>query len=675
MTATLQRLLAAACFTGMLAVLAHAQDTPLSQHRTKIRIRGVQSISEKQALDLLGGRLAFARSKPPTQALAEDAAFMLRRMLENQGFANPSITASTGPGTIFLDVAEGPRLTLGSVHLPDPEQKEAKRLSELFSSVSRKHDQLTSQQAPFRESDVGAGLDIILADFNSRGYWAAEASVEKRSTDPKTGEVNFIIRTRPGPLHQLGTASFQGDTHGLADQLKATAGAFRGMPATTNNINGLRASVENIFRRRGFKEAGIRMGVETSGSALVPVFTITAGTRYRRGDLEVVGLQRTRRDSVMRFADGLEGEYYDESEVERRIRGLLSTGAFAGVQVEASPRGDFLDATLTLDEGKARGVSVYGGFGNYDGPILGGRYYDRNFGGRLLNFSTGAEVNTRGLLGEVKLIDPWIDSAGSKLGGRLFALSRDHEGYDKWENGASISYTRMLADRAPFTAELGYSWVDVDPDGIPSALLGDTNYSHLYLRVTQQLDRRDNPLTPTRGWHVAGSAQAGVAAGSSEVGYLKLEAAASWHTPVATDHRLSLGLRAGSILHSSTPNSLPIDLRFFLGGPDSVRSFPERQLGPHAPSNDPLGGEAYWVFNAEYVHQISGPLSLVVFTDAGSLSRSFEKQGFDQVEIAAGLGLRLDLPIGPIRLEYGHNLTQDINEPSGTWHLAIGIAF
>jgi outer membrane protein insertion porin family len=674
-TTILQRLITAACLTGMLATLAPAQDALPSKQRTTIRIRGVQSITERQALELLGDRLTFARSKPPTQALAEDAAFMLRRLLENQGFANPSVAASFGAGTIFLDVTEGSRLTLGSVYLPDPEKKEAARLSELFSSISSKNNRLNSQQTPFRESNVDEGLDIILADFHSRGYWAAEAKVEKRATDPKTGEVNLIIRTKPGPLHQLGTASFQGDSRGMTGQLTAVANAFRGMPATTNNINGLRASVEDVFRRSGFKKAGIRMSVEPSGSTLAPVFTITAGTRYRRGELDIVGLERTRHESVLRFADGLEGEYYDESEVERRIRGLLGTGAFSGVQIDTTPRGDFLDATLSFTEGQARGYSVYGGFGNYDGSILGGRYYDRNFGGRLLNFSTGAEFNNRGILGEVKLIDPWFDGAGSKLGGRLFALTRDHEGYDKLENGAAISYTRMLAEKAPFTAEFGYSWVDTDPDGIPSALLGDTNYSHLYLRVTQQLDRRNDPLLPTRGWQFSGAAEAGLASGSSQVGYLKLEAAASWHTPVAENNHLSLGLRAGSIMHSSTPNGLPIDLRYFLGGPDSVRSFPERELGPHAPSNDPLGGEAYWVFNAEYVHQLSGPLKLVVFTDAGGLSRSFEDQGFDEVEVAAGLGLRLDLPVGPIRLEYGHNLTRDTNEPSGTWHLAIGIAF
>jgi outer membrane translocation and assembly module TamA len=39
------------------------------------------------------------------------------------------------------------------------------------------------------------------------------------------------------------------------------------------------------------------------------------------------------------------------------------------------------------------------------------------------------------------------------------------------------------------------------------------------------------------------------------------------------------------------------------------------------------------------------------------------------------MGIRIDLPVGPIRFEYGHNLTRDEGEPSGTWHFAIGTAF
>jgi outer membrane translocation and assembly module TamA len=126
---------------------------------------------------------------------------------------------------------------------------------------------------------------------------------------------------------------------------------------------------------------------------------------------------------------------------------------------------------------------------------------------------------------------------------------------------------------------------------------------------------------------------------------------------------------------SGAPDDLPIDLRFFLGGPRSVRSYSEREMGPRSRTGYPIGGEGYWVANAEYIRSVAGPMKLVGFVDTGSLSRTADSLGSATPDVAVGLGLRFDLPVGPVRLEYGHNLTKDPGEPSGAWHFAIGIAF
>ena len=42
---------------------------------------------------------------------------------------------------------------------------------------------------------------------------------------------------------------------------------------------------------------------------------------------------------------------------------------------------------------------------------------------------------------------------------------------------------------------------------------------------------------------------------------------------------------------------------------------------------------------------------------------------------AAGLGLRYDLPIGPLRVDYGFNLNRERGEPKGTFHIGFGFAF
>ncbi len=650
-----------------------------AQGGSPIEIRGVRSISNHQALSLIDNRIAFVKGRPPTPALADDAAFILKLLLENHGFEDPEVTPSIEGGKIILNVKEGRRLWLGSVRIKGVPEEDAIRMSKLFSSTSEKRrvEEVGEKNPPFLESDVATGLDMILADFRSRGFWSAKADILKRGTDPATGEVKFVVQTVPGPLHTIGSAVFNGPTQGLDSPLRQAAAVYQDLPATTANINGLRADVEKVFTTRGYTKVSISMAMDTKSETkrLHPVFTIHPGIRYRRGGFEIDGIRRTRPEAIHRFGQGIEGddEYYNEEDMTRRINALLSTGAFSAVQFDTKPRGDFLDATLHVEEGEARGASFYGGFGTYEGPIFGASYYDRNFQGRLWNFTSGFEITGRTLLGNIGMAAPWIDSHGSRLSGRFFAMSRSNEGYDKFETGFAAQFVRQLAKDAPFTLSAGLSWVSISSTGIPMLDLGDDTYVHAFLSARQDYDRRDNPVMPTKGWNVYGLAELGLAQGNENTTYLKIEGGAAYYLPVAEVHRVAFGLRAGNIFTAGA--QLPIDLRYFLGGADSVRSFPEREMPPRTKYNFPRGGESYWVANIEYLHQIVGPLKAVAFLDGGGLSESSSGFGFDDVNFAAGLGLRLDLPIGPVRFEYGHNLTRDLGEPSGTFHFSIGLAF
>ena len=141
---------------------------------------------------------------------------------------------------------------------------------------------------------------------------------------------------------------------------------------------------------------------------------------------------------------------------------------------------------------------------------------------------------------------------------------------------------------------------------------------------------------------------------------------------------LAFGARAG-IIHvlgsESTPFDLPIDERFFNGGSSTVRSFNERDLGPHDNQGHPLGGEFFTVFNAEYTFPIYGELQGAVFFDAGNLLPSSENPSFSDMRYALGGGLRYKLPIGPIRLDYGVNPDPQRHEANGAFHFSFGFAF
>src|SRR5213079_1585067 len=142
---------------------------------------------------------------------------------------------------------------------------------------------------------------------------------------------------------------------------------------------------------------------------------------------------------------------------------------------------------------------------------------------------------------------------------------------------------------------------------------------------------------------------------------------------------LEFGARAGLVrpLKESTSDitAIPIDERFFNGGSTTVRSFGERDLGPHDHRGHPLGGEFYTIFNVEYTFPLYGELQGAVFVDAGNLLPEADNPGLGDMRYGIGAGLRYKLPIGPIRLDYGVNPNPREHEDFGAFHFSFGFAF
>lgn len=641
----------------------------------EIRIEGLRNMDESQALDLLGDRLEYVRERPPTPARAGDAAYLLENLMRRQGFQSPSVDWAIRGGTIHLKVQEGRRLSIGEVQLPDLPKEDATRLGRLFKLPGQERILSRGQAPPYRESDVEEGLLLIEADFRSRGYWRAKASETARSEPTGDGEISFTISVDSGPLHHIGEPRFDGVPEEMLADLHATAAPYVGQVADTDRLTRLRGDIESRFRRAGYLLGTFKMNRILGDGRLTPRFIVVIEERQRFSDLEVVGLEKTHESRVTRRFSDLQGDWFDAEAFDSRLRKLLATGAFSSIRLETeTDAAGALHATLHVREGRARGASTYIGAGSYEGAIFGAKYHDRNLFGNLWNFSAGAEFTSRGMLGELRLSEPWLFDTDTYLGLRLFSVTRSQEGYDKFEAGLSAEFSRDLGRHFDASLIYGVSLVNTSSTGIPDFQLGETVYLHQFLRAELAYDRRDSPVKPGRGYHLNALLEGGGVTGDLSSTYLKFETLAAGYIPVGQKAQINLGARAGLLIPSSGNDKFPIDLRLFSGGPDTVRSFPFREMGPKALNGDPLGGEAYWVVNAEYLQSIAGPVKAVVFVDAGHLSGD-SALDFGSPELAAGLGLRLDLPVGPIRLEYGHNLTRDRGEPSGSWHFAIGVAF
>jgi outer membrane protein insertion porin family len=128
---------------------------------------------------------------------------------------------------------------------------------------------------------------------------------------------------------------------------------------------------------------------------------------------------------------------------------------------------------------------------------------------------------------------------------------------------------------------------------------------------------------------------------------------------------------------------VPIFDRLYLGGANNLRGFRFRDVGPKDEDGEPIGGNSLARVTVEYTFPVVDKIRGAVFYDAGFVSRGSyeftakkESNGSGGLNQDVGVGVRLDLPIGPVRIDYGIPITSDqFNDSSGRFNFNIGYQF
>ncbi len=440
--------------------------------------------------------------------------------------------------------------------------------------------------------------------------------------------------------------------------------------------NRLNNAVHQHYRDQGYQFA--KLGISSQNSSGIEIsFDVNTGNLYQVRDITISGNKKTRFSRFNRYVNPLIGETYRESDANEVAKKLLLTGAFESVRlVPQKINANELDLMLEVKEAKPRFVRAYAGGASFDGLLLGASYTNQNFLNKLQTFTARTEINSRGLLGELSLTEPYLAGIPVSQTTRLYALQRKFDGYKKSQTGLEAAF--KWEPNASLTSRMYASldYIALDSSSLTPEELGPGDYINTKVGFEQTLDLRDNPVLPTGGFHARGLLEYGTINGDASNSYFRTDFNASYRYQLKnkSKSRVVLSFNTGAVLPSDS-SDLPIDLRLFSGGADSVRSFGERELGPLSTSGEPLGGQAYWNASAEYIHPFNDLFSGLLFYDTGSVFSSTGDYSFSDPSHSLGLGLRIDLPVGPARFEYGFNLNQESGEPSGAFHFAIGAQF
>lgn len=673
---------------GAIAGAGLVLDTLRPAAESKLRIEGETTYTEDELRAVIGEQIREIDADGVSPARADDAAYYIGAHYRKNGFAKVETDYAIEGGKVVVRIKEGPRTLMSGLKFVGNRSYKEEELFQYMIGATPEAFAKTPDIFPYNAGEASSGADRVRGFYVSEGYLDAKVELAEPAFSSDGRGVRLTVTISEGPRYTFGGLRFVGEPIFETPKLIAALREPPDGPFSRTKVVSMQRNLESFYRAKGYflvkvevvgdpaqattvKARGLASHVE------VPVtFTITPGHQHRFDGVTVKNNSqppgRLREDFLPKRFKHLSGQVYDPEKVDETFRELLRSGLFSNLRFTPTA---LPDDTVRLDflveEAKAREVGFTIGFGAYDGFKVGLRLADRNFlnNGRPLTFA--ADYSQRGLNAEFGYHDQWfLDNPRLDLRAKAFSANREEKGYTKDEIGLRGDLGWKLTKRLEVSAFAQGSTVKITDPTIDPLLLGPTDYTFISAGVAQTLDFRDSPVAPTRGWVLTSAWDLGLVDG--EQSFTREVVRFSWYIPIRKC-QLALGARVGAI--QPIAPSIPIDIRFFNGGATTVRSFSERDLGPKDKSGNPLGGEFFSVFNAEFTFPLGiAGLQGAVFADAGNLT-SWDNAGIDDMRYALGVGIRYALPVGPLRLDYGVNPDRRKGEDFGAFHFSFGVAF
>lgn len=414
----------------------------------------------------------------------------------------------------------------------------------------------------------------------------------------------------------------------------------------------------------------------------------------------------TRRFVVTREVELKPGDIFNRTKAERDLRRVFGLGIFEDVRLALEPGAtDPRKARVIVNVIEKNTGSLAAGAGLSSATGLFGTvsYQQQNFGGRNQKLGAEVQVGERQNLFDVSFTDPWIAGDPYRTSYTINAFRRRSISviFDGGERevflpngdrprinrtGGGINFTRPLS-RNPFadsewTASVGFQYQRVsitdrksrreaqDELGNQLSFSNSGSDDLTTLQAGAVRDRRNDPLRPTSGSLLRFGVEQSIPVGSGSILLNRLRASYSFYLPVKYTNftpgpqTLAFSFRGGTVF-----GDLPPYEAFALGGANSVRGYNEGEVG---------SGRSFLEASAEYRFPIISFIGGALFVDAGTDLGTGKDVPGNPAGVRRkpgsgygyGLGVRIQSPLGPIRIDYG------INDTGGTQiHFGIGERF
>ncbi|MEM1022057.1 MAG: BamA/TamA family outer membrane protein [Myxococcota bacterium] len=549
----------------------------------------------------------------------------------------------------------------------------------------------------------------IEAFLQLRGWFDAvvrEVTVEELSNGVR---LSFVIdQGHPGRLVDLDFVLTSSQT--LSDERRRSLVPLElGAPVDYSKYEEGKVRIAQALRAEGYAHARVDGVVEAKQD--VPearvVYTLRPGPLVRFGPTSIVGTSSVPRTAIRNRIAYQEGQIFDPKLVELTEGRLYQLDLIGSVQLDWPPERNPLPMVISVRDGVPRELRLGGGVArdtvNWE-LRLRGEYTEADFLHPLQTLRLQLRPSLT-FQEDLLRLAPNLEARGS--------ISRDDFLLPRLQGTVSVAYQinqlegiqvqgprfELGVQRAFFLDRLvarlslnfdyffavGFDDIDESTTATERSDFGiSPSLPLLYAEPRLTYDGRDRPNNPRSGFLVQLRFEGGAALNGG--GYTTTTPEARGYLSFSPSTVLASRLQLGTTLFGT----LPATRRYFSGGAQSHRGFPNRRLAPSIEDDDgditPLGGEHELELSIELrqdLFQLFGnTLGIVAFVDGADVAQGLRDLEVPNLHWAPGLGLRYETPVGPVRFDIGYrvNRGEDVRPVSGpvdrlAWHLAIGQAF
>ncbi len=658
---------------------------------TEIEIAGAQSYKA----GTLRGKIKFKVPSPADAGKLEEGRQNIVDFYQRKGFPGVDVQLqlvtdeNRGTARAIYTINEGERGAIEDVRFEGNTKFSDRVLRKQMKTKAKSLISFFDKSGRLDPAQLQQDLDSVREFYQNRGYIDIAIPEVRQERFPKG--VRLVVVVTEGDQYRVGKLAFVGQETAKEAGLRALVKLKEGSIYTPKGLKEDMKAITDGYGAGGFVDADIRpQGVPAGPGTVDLTYVIVEGDRSFVERVNIAGNTRTKDKVLRREISILPGDVFNTVRVETSKARLENLGYFEKVDTYPEDTGvpGRKDLLVQVQEKRTGALNFGAGFSTIE-SLLGfveltqGNFDVLNyptFTGGGQKFRARVQVGTKQQNYLISLTEPYFLDQRLSVGGDIFFREAGFLSsiYDQRNYGFALSVRKPVS---PFlSVSLDYRIEEIDIFNVsvlasPIIQMEAGERLKSVISTTVLWDTRDSVFLTRRGHRVVFTPQisGGFLGGNTQNYGFNIEGSQYFLLPF--DIILTLNGEVGAIDVWGSGDRVPLFDRLFLGGANDLRGFNFRDVGPRDENGEPIGGQTLARATIEATMPLIPRVRGAVFYDTGFVNAGAYDFGTHDLVSDFGVGLRLDLPVGPLKIDYGIPLQKGNNNGDGKIQFSVGYQF